>query len=428
MSSQEGAAPPPQGVVPNFEKPEDVLHTINLVSQILSITSVTIFMLMRIYAKAFIAPPFHMDDWVAFVAWILSLGYSATALVMHHYGGGFHVYEITKADFIGFLKVRIDAFKTTATLTSPTGLYADSLVYGPNSYFTKLALLLIVIRVFRLHRRTILGTYAVILFMSGYYLPVFVIKAMICRPIAGFWDSSVPADCFNQRAIFVADTAVSAVTDLAVLCIPIPVTLTLRMSWTRRLKVMAMLSAGGIATAASIVRMILVIGLQHSNDEAVDFIRFNLLGTAEVSIGMICACLPAVNIILMRGFDCSRDSSNNSNSFFATIELKFLKGSKLQTHHLTEAEREPAVFSRPIEENGQLRTDKSFIFPIERLNKPQPTMQRDVERGESLDEWQLKLTMSPFSEPDSPDWARRATLTLDEAQDCGSNSATTKHP
>ncbi|KAG7049788.1 integral membrane protein [Colletotrichum scovillei] len=301
MSDKEGAAPPPEGVVPDFQHPQDVLHTINLVSQILSIVSVSIFMMLRIYAKTLIAPPFYLDDWMAVIAW-----FDGT---LHRYGGGYHIYEISKDKFVGFLK----------------GLYADTLVYGPNSYFTKLALLLIVIRVFRLNKKTIIGTYAVIVFMTGYYVPVLFLKMFICHPIAGYWDSTLNATCLNQRAIFVADTAVSAITDTAVLCLPIPVALSLRMSWTKRLKVILMLSAGGVATAASIVRMILVIQLQKSDDEPVDFIRFNLLGTAEVSIGMICACLPAINILFMRGLSGSQQSSHNTGqSSKKYFELKFL--------------------------------------------------------------------------------------------------------
>lgn len=62
MSSQVGAAPPPEGVVPNFENPTDVLHTINLVSQILSIISVSLFMMIRCYVKWALTPPFQIDD------------------------------------------------------------------------------------------------------------------------------------------------------------------------------------------------------------------------------------------------------------------------------------------------------------------------------------------------------------------------------
>ncbi|WQF80653.1 hypothetical protein CDEST_05667 [Colletotrichum destructivum] len=378
MSNVEGpAAPPPEGVVPDFQNPKDVLHTINLVSQILSIVMVSLFMILRLYAKMFIAPPFHTEDWVAVVAWILSLGYSATALVMYRYGGGFHVYELSKADFMGF---------------------------------NKLALLLVVLRVFRFHNKTRIGIYALSLFMTGYYLPVFILKALICRPVAGFWDPSIEAVCFDQRAIFVADTVISAITDLAVLCLPIPVAVTLRMSWTKRLKVIGMLSAGGVATAASIVRMVIVIQLQKSNDQSVDFIRFNLLGTAEVSIGMICACFPAINILLTHGFDCSQESSRNTggSSTKRIIELKFLKGSRLRTQQMTEAQVEPQPEPQqpPIPERGSV----GYIFPIERLSRLQSSSQPGVRAATPPDEWCSQVVSSPFSEPDSPDWARKGSV------------------
>ncbi|TQN69657.1 hypothetical protein CSHISOI_05834, partial [Colletotrichum shisoi] len=304
------AAPPPEGVVPDFQNPKDVLHTINLVSQILSIVMVSLFMMLRVYAKTYIAPPFHTEDWVAVVAWILSLGYSATGLVMYRYGGGFHVYELSKADFMGFN------------------------------------------------------------------------KALICRPVAGFWDPSVEAVCFDQRAIFVADTVISAITDLAVLCLPIPVAVTLRMSWTKRLKVIAMLSAGGVATAASIVRMVIVIQLQKSNDESVDFIRFNLLGTAEHQERI--------------------------------LQLKFLKGSRLQTQQMTEAPVEPQPEPEPEPQPPPIpeaeRGSVGYIFPIERLSRLQSPSQPGVRAATPPDEWCSRVVSSPFSEPDSPDRARKGSI------------------
>ncbi|KAK2001924.1 hypothetical protein LX36DRAFT_652806 [Colletotrichum falcatum] len=401
MSIVEGAAPPPEGVIPNLEHPEDVLHTINFVSQILSLTAVSLFMLLRIYAKAFVAPPFHAEDWVAVLAWVLTLGYGATALAMSHFGGGYHIWELSKDNLQGFLK----------------GLYADTLVYGPNSFFTKLALLLIVIRVFRFHHKTKIGIYITIFCMTGYYVPVFFLKTFICNPIRGYWDPSANAVCFDQRAIFVADTVISAVTDLAVLCLPIPAAVSLRMSWDKRLKVMGMLSAGGIATLASIVRMIIVVKMRVTTDETVEFIRFNLLGTAEVSIGMICACFPAINILLTRSFEASQNSSRYTLSI-KKASLKFLKGSRLQTQQMTDvhtmaaaAEEARAVPPLPPQPSIGVpimpHQTREYIFPIERISRPPPALQRTWSAsGASADEWFTKLCASPFSDPGTPDWAR----------------------
>jgi hypothetical protein len=70
----------------------------------------------------------------------------------------------------------------------------------------------------------------------------------------------------------------SAVTDIAVLVIPIPLVYTLQMSLKKRLRIMALLGAGGITTGASVVRLILVVQTTSASDETVTFIRFNLLG------------------------------------------------------------------------------------------------------------------------------------------------------
>lgn len=151
-------------------------------------------------------------------------------------------------------------------------------MYGPNAWFVKVTLLLVVIRVFNINRRFVIFWYAFIVAMAGYYVPVLLIKINICRPIIGNWDLSVPAKCLSQRAVFVADTVISAVTDLAVLLAPLPVIKALNLSCKAKVRVYLLLGAGGVATIASFIRMYLVIMLQQSQDQTVDFVRFNLLG------------------------------------------------------------------------------------------------------------------------------------------------------
>ncbi|KAL8401207.1 hypothetical protein RB596_008125 [Gaeumannomyces avenae] len=301
----QAARPPPPGVVPDLEHPEDVLHTVNIVTQILSLLFVSGFTLMRLYTKTVISPPLYLDDWVSIPALLLSISYAATGLVMAQHGGGYHVWEITANDLMGF---------------------------------NKITLILMVTRVFAISRKTVIVGHVFIFLMLCYYLPVLIIKAQICRPIEGFWDEAVRSSCFNQRAVFVTDTVMSALSDTAVLCLPIPLALTLRMTWQKRLRVLVMLSAGGVATAFSIARLVLVFQLQGSIDNPVDFVRFNLLGTAEISIGVICGCFPAVNILIRHGCPSPQSSARPSlsgPSGPSSPAIKFLFGSRLRTQKLT---------------------------------------------------------------------------------------------
>ncbi|KAK1998124.1 hypothetical protein LX36DRAFT_634898 [Colletotrichum falcatum] len=372
-------------------------------------------MALRLYAKTFVAPPFHTDDCefndmpleymptteililgpgMSLIAWIASLGWYTSAIVLSRVGGGFHIYDVSKEDLISFKK----------------GSYVSTLFYTPSSFFTKIALLSTTLRIFRLNRKTVIGTYVFIIFLTIYTIPVFIIKMIICRPIAGFWDPAIKATCFVQRDIYVADTTISAATDLAVLCLPIPVAVSLRMSWNKRLKVLAMLSSGGVATAASLVRLVVVVKLEETHDDTISLVRVTLLGTAELGIGLMCTCLPAMNILFLRGCNSGRDSAQNTGGSSRAFELKFLKGSKLRTQHITTAEggQEGATRAEPPSPTHAGQGRRSCIFPFERTRRPPSAhLEIDSERAAMEDEWYSGVVASPFSEPGSPDWSRK---------------------
>lgn len=101
-------------------------------------------------------------------------------------------------------------------------LYADTIVYGPTAWFTKSTLLLIYIRIFALYKKTHIFIYVFIAAMLCYYFPVMIIKIKICTPIAGLWNPSLNPTCIDQSLLFHTDTVMSALTDLVVLILPIP--------------------------------------------------------------------------------------------------------------------------------------------------------------------------------------------------------------
>ncbi|KAL0944926.1 uncharacterized protein CTRU02_202813 [Colletotrichum truncatum] len=289
MPSQKWVNSHPEGLKTHLENPTDVSHTVSFVTHLLTTASVCAFMLLRCYVKAFITPPFNVDD-------------------LYRFGGGFHIYEISQADFVNFSELQ--------------ALYVHTLIYSLTSYFTKLALLLVNTRIFRADRTTVLRTYVLIILTTGYHMPTFAIKANICQPINGFWDLTIKTSCFNRQAIFFADTAISVITNLAILYIPIPVVLALRIPWSKRLKIIAMLNLGGIAIVASMVRMILGISLRKLYDEPVDIIRLSLFSTADVSIGIICTCLPAVNILITHWYNSKPVSTRGGRAYFCPVEFR----------------------------------------------------------------------------------------------------------
>ncbi|KAH7321517.1 hypothetical protein BKA65DRAFT_568289 [Rhexocercosporidium sp. MPI-PUGE-AT-0058] len=281
----------------------DALHTINVVTSVLVISLLVPMMLMRIYIKRYIVGSYGREDsydfvtsvdelslteicdlGVCLIAWFMTTAYCVSGLLMSRHGGGNHEWEVSPSELIAFQKT----------------LYADAIIYGPAAFLTKTTLLLIFTRVFAHARRAVLFVYVFIGIMACYYIPVLILKIRMCTPIEGLWDPSADTKCFNQQSIFFTDAIVSVVTDVVVLLLPLPLVYTLKVSTCKKLRIAALLGAGGIATIASVCRAIFVWSPTAYDDLTVSFVRINLLGIAEVGIGITCACVPTFNILFTR--------------------------------------------------------------------------------------------------------------------------------
>ncbi|KFH46893.1 hypothetical protein ACRE_022690 [Hapsidospora chrysogenum ATCC 11550] len=266
MSDFPGSAPPPDGVTPDLENPQDVLRTVMYVTQALTLFFSTLFVALRLYAKtAILGSPWSWDD-----------------LTMN--GGGINQWEIAPETMQLFLK---------------SG-YAATIFYAPMAMSVKLALLLIITRVFgAIHKKTRIGVYILIGIIVAYYTSGVFIKIFICWPIPAYWKGQTEK-CLDQSAIITADAIISVISDLVILLLPTPLTWSLQLSTKRRLRIIGMLCAGGIATAFSVYRLILIVGEGKAVNQSIVFTKVVLSGNAEAGIGLICACLPAVNAIFVK--------------------------------------------------------------------------------------------------------------------------------
>ncbi|KAJ5188728.1 hypothetical protein N7491_005048 [Penicillium cf. griseofulvum] len=237
----------------------------NYACQSLCIIGMTVFFGLRVYTRLYILNGFGKED-------------------LGHYGGGLHWLDVPDENKIPFQKT----------------IYATMVMYGPTAYLTKLCLLWIMTRVFSPFRKTIMFIRIFMGIMLAYYIPAVIVKFRICNPVARFWDQTIDGTCLDQTSIILADAVVSVVSDMIVLIFPLPLTLNLQMSTKRNMRVMGILGAGGLAVAASIIRQAFIVITGQSKDVSRAFMRINMLGNAEVSIGMICTCLPSLSALIIR--------------------------------------------------------------------------------------------------------------------------------
>lgn len=142
----------------------------------------------------------------------------------------------------------------------------------------KLALLIIIIRVFGdVHRKTFIGLCAFIGIILSYYISGFFIKMFICWPISAYWRGQSDK-CLDQTAIITADAIVSVTTDLVILLLPTPLTWSLQLSRRKRLRVIGLLCAGGVATTFSIYRLAMILREGKSPNQTIVFVKVVLSG------------------------------------------------------------------------------------------------------------------------------------------------------
>lgn len=186
---------------------------------------------------------------------------------------------------------------------NPQWLYASSVVYIPAAYVTKVTLLLLIARVFAVRRGVVLGLRIFIVVLLLAYLPIQLMKMAVCLPIRTYWlgEESVPGgSCLPQRSLFLSDLTLAIITDFIVLLVPVPLTWSLRVSRYKKMKIVALLGAGGAATAVTVYRMYTVVDFLNTADVTHDFAIIDLLTTVEISVGLICACFPSVNLLIER--------------------------------------------------------------------------------------------------------------------------------
>ncbi|KAI5458802.1 hypothetical protein BGZ63DRAFT_362455 [Mariannaea sp. PMI_226] len=262
-------SPPPPGVVPNFDNPVDVAWTRNVAIMIVCDALVTIFFIIRVYVKIHISHRILAED-----------------CEQEYY----HLLE---------------------------WLYINTVVYCPAAYFTKVTILLLMARVFAVEEKLSKAIYFFIWALLIAYTPIQLIKMFVCIPIPSLWDPRVRhVRCVDQRRVFFGDSAVAILTDTIILLVPIVPIWRLHMPLRKKIKIVALLSAGGVATGITIYRTYKIALFVHSDNLTVDYVDIDILACIELTIGFVCACLPSLNIIIEKccsGRRSQRDQQSASS-------------------------------------------------------------------------------------------------------------------
>lgn len=138
------------------------------------------------------------------------------------------------------------------------------LLYVPSVVFIKILLLMMQIRIFSPHEKLTLFIRALAIFIIAYYFAVFIVRIFMCTPISAFWTED--GKCVNLSALFIVDSFVGLITDGTILVLPIFLAWSLNLPLGKKIKVAAILGAGGLTTVTNIYRLYLLFANLNTTD------------------------------------------------------------------------------------------------------------------------------------------------------------------
>ncbi|KAL2005210.1 hypothetical protein VTN00DRAFT_2420 [Thermoascus crustaceus] len=277
------AAPPPPGM--NLD--EDIRGTI-IGPVVTLMTLATIFVVLRITSRLTTNLQLQWDDHLILLALIFAYGTGAITIIACHYGLGRHIWSPA---------VNVEKVMKT--------LWAYEWAYGAVVPTIKLSIIMFYHRIFPIRSVTYILSFCAFLVIS-WWLAVYVICLVQCRPISFFWmqyiDPTAQGQCIDIYKFFIGNGAASVITDFIILLVPLPNVWQLQMPAIQKLAVCGIFLLGGFVCIAGIVRVHFLTFMGQGPDLTWNMAQAFIWSSVEPCIGIVSACLPTLRPLVRRCF------------------------------------------------------------------------------------------------------------------------------
>ncbi len=183
-------------------------------------------------------------------------------------------------------------------------LYPLESLYFLQIGLVKLTLLFFCLRIFpkQIMKRVLWGTISFVIVWTFAFIIASIVQ---CAPISYYWtswdkDPSRHGKCVNINALAWTHAAMSILLDIWMLALPLSEVFRLQLTWRKKASVTMMFLVGTFVTVVSILRLQSLVTFATSSNPTWDQVNVVMWSNIEVNVGIICACLPALRVILVR--------------------------------------------------------------------------------------------------------------------------------
>ncbi|EEU37813.1 uncharacterized protein NECHADRAFT_88258 [Fusarium vanettenii 77-13-4] len=298
-----------------------------------------LFILQRFVSKIYWKLPLGLDDWFILITFLS--GVPSSVITVHG----------TAANGLGR-----DIWTLTPTEITNFGYFFHvmAILYFAQVTLLKLSLLFFYLRIFPTVgvRRTL---WATVIFNSLFGLAFVFTAVFQCKPISYFWekwDGEHQGHCADLNAITWSNAGISIALDCWMLAVPLSQLKALNLDWKKKIGVGMMFCVGTFVTVVSILRLRAVVKFKAETENATwEFLEVSKWSTIEINVGMICACMPSLRILLVRLFPKILGTSRRYYQNYASNTGR--NTNKNRSRQLgTNATTEVDTTSRPVESRG----------------------------------------------------------------------------
>ncbi|CEI63206.1 hypothetical protein FVEN_g253 [Fusarium venenatum] len=251
-----------------------------------------LFIVQRFSTKIFLKLPLGLDDlFMVFVACTAVPSITINAYGLAPNGIGRDIWTLTPQQITNFGRY----------------FYIMAILYFCLQTFLKLSMIFFFLRIFPTKgvRKSLWST---VIFTAIFGLVYIFITIFQCRPISYFWtkwDHEHEGTCLDVNAVVWSSASINIALDIWILTIPLSQLKKMNLDWRKKIGVGMMFSVGIFVTIMSILRLSATVQAgtgKGSNNPTWEYIAVTRWSTIEGNVGIICACMPSLRILLVQIF------------------------------------------------------------------------------------------------------------------------------